>query len=68
MKSNQKNLSHVIQSYEDAIGFDDDDNMTNYERIYPTKKQIMDELEGLEKKRSKLRDIRKTEVYFQDNF
>ena len=37
-------------------------------KVYPYKKQIMDELEGLEKKRSKLRDIRKTEVYFQDNF
>jgi hypothetical protein len=64
MKSNQKNLSHMIRSVEDALGFDYDDNVSTYERICSTKKYMTDDVESIEKKRSKLRDNRRTEISF----
>jgi hypothetical protein len=63
----QKNLSHVIRSIEDAIGFDDDINTCNYERFSSGKRNLDDDSDLFEKKKTKLKDSRKTELTFDDN-
>lgn len=68
MKNSQKNLSHIIRSFEDAIGFDENDEIPNYEKFASSKKQIEDELTALSKKRQKHKDSRRTAVYFDDEF
>ena len=68
MKHSSKNLSYKIRSIEDAIEFDDDTLFEKYEQIATTKKQIIDELELLNKKKIKEKEHRKTQLFFDGEF
>jgi cytoskeletal protein RodZ len=63
MKTNNKKFTHVIRSFEDAVGFDEEADIERYEKFANAKKQKKVEMEEqtLAKKPSKLRDNKKFE-------
>ena len=67
MKTNNKKFTHVIRSFEDAVGFDEEADIERYEKFANAKKQKKVEMEEqtLAKKPSKLRDNKKFEEDLQ---
>lgn len=68
MKNKEKNLSHVIRSFEDALGFDDQNDLPAYEKFTSTKRQILEDFDSLEKRRIKHRDSRRTDFMLDEEF
>lgn len=69
MKSNNKNFTNVIRSYEDAVGFDEESDFENYEKFSNKKtKKVEVEESSQPKKPQKLRDNRRTDFENNENW